>query len=96
MASTAIVIASLTVRGLPPAPSPLRCLRTLTRHLAAVIVAARFAQMMGPLEFAAIRAFGVGRRFQGVMRTPHIAARGRGFLLWDGHGRLFQDRGEPR
>jgi hypothetical protein len=37
------------------------------RDLAPIVVSARFAQMMRPLEFATIRAFGIGGRFQRVV-----------------------------
>src|SRR6202008_2348314 len=53
----------------------------LCRHFAAVVIAAGGAQMMRPLQLAAVGAFGIGRGFKGMMRAPHVAARGRGFLL---------------
>ena len=40
---------------------------------------------MRPLQLAAIGAFGIGRRAQRVMRPPHVAARGRGFLFRNSH-----------
>ena len=43
--------------------------------------------MVRPLQLAAIRAFGVGRRAQRVMRAAHVAARWRGFLFRNGHDR---------
>src|SRR5207302_1144279 len=51
--------------------------------------------MMRPLELAAIRALGVGRRAQRMMRAAHVTARWRGFLFWNGHDRLG-DCGELR
>src|SRR5260370_37815161 len=60
-------------------------LRSRRGHFTPVVVAARFAQMMGALELAAIRAFGISRGFQRMMRSPHVAARGRSLLFWDGH-----------
>src|SRR5947209_3971658 len=44
--------------------------------------------MMRPLQLAAIRAFRIGGGAKGMMRTPHVAARGRGFLFWNSHDRL--------
>jgi hypothetical protein len=41
--------------------------------LAAVVVAAILANMVGTLVFAAIRAFHVADRFESVVRSPHVA-----------------------
>ena len=57
-------------------------------HLPAVVVAAGPAQVVRTLQFAAIRAFGISGRFQGVMRAPHVAARRRSLLFWNGHWEL--------
>src|SRR5580704_7425024 len=52
--------------------------------------------MVRALQLAAIRTFAVGRRRQRMMRAPHVAARGRGFLFRDGHGALVgAGCGEP-
>src|SRR4051794_22719640 len=52
-------------------------------------MAARRAQVMRSLQLAAIGAFGVGRGGQRVMRSPHVAARGRGFLFRNSHAYLI-------
>jgi hypothetical protein len=65
--------------------SALGGLRSRRGHFTPIVVAARFAQMMRALQLAAIRAFGISRGFQRMMRSPHVAARGRSLLFWDGH-----------
>src|SRR5215213_8308475 len=45
-------------------------------HFAAVVLAASRTHVVGPLVVAAVRALGVGRRCQPVVRTPHVARRG--------------------
>ncbi len=65
--------------------SSLSGLRSRRGHFTPVVVSARFAQMMRALELAAIRAFGISRGFQRMMRSPHVAARGRSLLFWNGH-----------
>src|SRR5690242_18903543 len=75
---------------LPVQPDGSGRLRRWWRHLAAVVVAAGCAQVMRPLQLAAIRAFGIGRAGQRVMRPPHITARRRDFFLWNGHLKLLK------
>ena len=53
--------------------------------LAAVIVAAACAQIVGQAKLAAIRAFLVVGRLQRVVAAAHIALRRRGFSFRDGH-----------
>jgi hypothetical protein len=60
-------------------------LRRLRHYLAVVVMTTGRAQMMRLLQLAAIRAFGIGRRLQRMMRATHVAAGGRGFSLRDGH-----------
>ena len=55
-------------------------------NLAAIIVPARGADMMGPLQFATIGAFATGLDSQRMMRPPHIALGGRGLSFWNRHG----------
>jgi hypothetical protein len=59
----------------------------LSNHLAVSIVTARGAHMMRALTLAAIRAFHMSDRLQGVMGAAHIATRLGGFLLRNGHVR---------
>jgi hypothetical protein len=47
--------------------------------------------MMRPLQLAAIRAFGIGRPRQRMVRPPHIAARRRDLFLWNGHVKLLKN-----
>src|ERR1700722_5787118 len=54
-------------------------------HFAPVIMAAGAADMVRPLQLAAIRAFGVGRGRQRMVRATHVATRLGGFLLGNGH-----------
>src|SRR3954470_22961524 len=93
IASTAIVMLPFTGR----APCRAACLdagplgrrRIGLRHdFAPVVMAAGRAEVMRPLQLAAIRAFGVGGGAERVMRTPHVAARGRGLLFRNSHDRL--------
>jgi hypothetical protein len=42
--------------------------------------------MMWPLQFAAIRAFGVGLAWQGLVAASHTGAGRRSLSLWNGHG----------
>ena len=48
--------------------------------------------MVRPLEFATVRAFGMGRGFQGLVGAPHIAPRLRNLLLWNRHNFIFPCR----
>jgi hypothetical protein len=57
----------------------------LSNHVAAVIVPAGRADVMGALTFAAVRALHVPDRLQGVVGAAHVATRLRGFLFRDGH-----------
>jgi hypothetical protein len=50
-----------------------------------VVVTAGGAQVMGPFQLAAIRAFGKGRTGQSMMRSAHVAPRFGGLFLGDGH-----------
>src|SRR3954447_11203852 len=87
MASRAIVTPSLTL--LPPAPVWFSAgRRSCFGDLAPVIIAAGSAQVMRALQLAAIRAFGIGRRLQRMMRSAHIASRWRSFLFGNGHWKL--------
>ncbi len=52
----------------------------------AVIMAAGGADMVRPLQLAAIRTFRIGFRAQGMVRTAHVALRRRGFSFWNRHG----------
>ncbi len=54
-------------------------------HFAIIIVAARVAQVMRALEFAAVRALLRLHGDKRVVAAPHVAPRRRGFTLWDGH-----------
>src|SRR3990167_2953712 len=42
--------------------------------------------MMGTAQLARLPVLDIGRRGETVMRAAHAAARGRGFLLRNGHG----------
>ena len=84
IASTAIVICWVTLRGLDRRRSSGR-LQCRSCDLPAIVISTRMAKMVRTLEFAAIRTFRIRRRFQRIVRTAHIAARWRGFLLRDGH-----------
>ena len=53
--------------------------------LATVIVAAGGAQMVGALQFAAIRAFLESRGRQRIVSATHVAPRRRSFSFGDGH-----------
>src|ERR1700730_7722843 len=90
IASRAMVI----VPGTGAAPRAGQCRsgggRLRRHHFAAVVIAAGRAQMMRPLQLAAIRTFGIDRRRQLVMRPAHIAARRRDLLFWDGHWALVE------
>jgi hypothetical protein len=44
--------------------------------------------MMRALQLAAIGAFRVSGRFERMVRASHVAARRRGFLFWNSHGKL--------
>ncbi len=48
--------------------------------------------MMGPLQFTAILAFGIGRGLQGVVRAALSAARDGNFLLRYCHGFTFSSK----
>jgi len=61
------VMGSLTLGYLCAEASWSDVLGSHRRDLAPIVVSARFAQMMRPLEFATIRAFGIGGRFQRVV-----------------------------
>jgi hypothetical protein len=54
-------------------------------HFAVLVVTASAADVMRTLLFAAIRAFGVGRWCQAMMRTAHVPLRRRGFSFGDRH-----------
>jgi hypothetical protein len=68
-----------------PAQSALGAFRLRGDNLASVVMTACGAQMVRPLEFAAIRALYVAGRGQRMMGSPHVAPRFRGFLLWNCH-----------
>jgi hypothetical protein len=55
------------------------------KNFTAIIMAASAAQIVRTLQFAAIRAFLKRRDAQRVVATTHVALRGRGFSLGDGH-----------
>jgi len=58
-------------------------------NFAGIIVAARWANMMRALQFAAIAAFLGVASDQSIMRAAHIAF-GRGYaILWDSHVKPF-------
>jgi hypothetical protein len=63
-------------------------LRSRRGYLPPVVIPARLAKVVRSFEFAAIRAFGKSTLSQGMMRTPHIAARWRSLLFWNGHWKL--------
>jgi hypothetical protein len=46
---------------------------------------AGIAQIMRAFQFATVRAFLEGLDGQRVMAATHVAPRGRGLSLWDGH-----------
>tara|TARA_B100000315_G_C14422551_1_gene516270 strand:+ start:255 stop:464 length:210 start_codon:yes stop_codon:yes gene_type:complete len=54
-------------------------------NLAAIVLAAGFADMVWPFLFAAVWAFLVGGGRQGIMGTPHVAPGFGNFFLWDRH-----------
>jgi hypothetical protein len=54
-------------------------------NFTAVVIAAGFADVVGPFLFAAIRAFLVGGGRQGIMCAPHIASGCGNFFLRDCH-----------
>ena len=85
MASSAMTIPSATAVGTPRLQSS-GVLRRNRHHFAAVVMSARRAHVMGALHLAAVRAFNIGRGFEGVMRAAHVAARFRGLFLRNGHG----------
>jgi hypothetical protein len=59
--------------------------------LATVIMAARAAQIVGALEFAAIRAFLIRLHGESIVRPAHAPPGRRGLSLWDGHlGTFFE------
>src|SRR5690349_18444708 len=87
IASSAIVTMPLTGAALPLGDRS-SSRRFGRHHFPAVVIAAGRAQMMRPLQLAAIRALAVSRDRQGVVRAPHVAARRRGLFLRDGHRRL--------
>jgi hypothetical protein len=58
-------------------------------HLALLIVATGFADVMGPLQFAAIGTFDVGNGLQGVVGSAHVAPRFGHFSLGYGHNSLL-------
>src|SRR5665213_1074999 len=71
---------------IPAARVPLRVLGSGGLHFAPIILPARGTDMVRALELAAIRAFGINRRLQRVVRATHVAARRRGFSFRNGHG----------
>src|SRR5690242_18804816 len=83
MASSATTRRSLT--SPPPAVGGSRRLCRARHHLAAVVMAAGRAEVMGPLHFAAIRAFDIARRLQRMVRTAHVAAGFGDFLFRNCH-----------
>ena len=92
MASSAIVIRALTTSSLrtdgelvPLAPGRSRSDAFDFENLAAVVVAAGRADVVGPLQFAAVGAFVVRARHQRMMGSSHIALGPRNFRLWDCH-----------
>src|SRR5262249_36332426 len=89
IASRAIVIVALMGRALRAGDRRSRILRFLRCYFASVVVTARLTDVVRPLQFAAIRTFGVTWSAQRMVRAPHIAARGRDFLLRNGHVRLL-------
>ena len=71
--------------------------RLASRHdLAPVIVAAMAANVVRPLQLAAVAALRVGLRDQRLVRTPHPPPRGRGFLLRNSHGTTPLQTDTPR
>src|ERR1700757_58101 len=63
-------------------------LRTCRDHLAAVVVPARFAEMMWALQLSAIGALRIGSWSERMMRASHIAARRRRLLFRNGHDKF--------
>jgi len=58
----------------PPKRGRLRGLGCNRYNFAVTIMPAGLANMVRPLHFAAIGAFDIARRCQGVMSPPHVAA----------------------
>src|SRR5688572_18145461 len=82
MASRAMV----SRRAKPDPPRPARSARGLGwRHLAAIVIAACAADMMGTLDLAAIRALDRRRALQRFVRPTHVATRLTHLLLWNCH-----------
>ena len=80
-------MASIAIRG-PQRRGRITTLRA-REDFAAVIMAARRAQIVRQLQFPAIRAFlELGRR-QRVVAAAHVALRGRSFSLGDSHSGTF-------
>src|SRR4029450_9228609 len=79
-----------TASALPAARSGLLLGRRAVgenRHVLAIVAAMR-AYRVGPLQLAAILAFDIGHRRQGVMGPAHVAARLRNLLLGNCHDDL--------
>ena len=93
MASTASVNGSLNGSCRPwrgaPGSGPDRRLHRIAgcRHFAAVVMAAMRADVMRPLELAAVRALAVGRGRQRLVAATHAAPRRRRFSLRNSHER---------
>src|SRR5208282_3079916 len=85
MASSAMTTRLLKAGFLPPARASRRLGRS-RNHFASVVIAAGGAEVRRPPQLAAVRAFGVNRRLQRVVGTPHVAARLGGLFLRNGHG----------
>src|SRR6185503_20728767 len=71
-----------------------RCAVGENRHVLAVVTAMR-ANHVRALQLAAILAFDVGHRRDGVVRAAHVAARLRNFLLRNCHDTISTTRAAP-
>ena len=58
--------------------------------LAALVHAGLQVDVVRPLQFAGFLVLDEGIGAQGVVRATHVAARGGGFALRNGHGRISQ------
>src|ERR1700675_2630807 len=94
MASSAMTIPSATGIDASRRQSS-GVLRRHCYHLAAVVIPAGRAKVMRPLHLAAIRALGIGRGLERMMRAAHVAARLGGLFLRNGHGEDSHWRGGP-
>ncbi len=95
MVMRALKMSPLSTGGRKPQPVPRRYGSDAfyLNHFAAVVIAAGRADVMWPLQFAAIRAFVVRARNQSMVGPAHIAPGARDLGLWDGHGFNFRVRG---